>query len=180
MKIHNTPIEGLLLIESSPFKDGRGYFFEAYRQDKLEEYGFNDAFVQDNESMSQKAVLRGLHFQNPPHAQAKLVRVVKGRIIDYAIDIRKDSETYGQYYRVELSEQNKKLLLIPEGFAHGFVTMEDNTIVNYKCSNYYNKESEQTLLWNDEYLAIDWEIDNPILSEKDLKGESFNSFESMF
>lgn len=180
MEINTTPFKGLMIIKSTVFEDGRGYFFESYRNDSLKEYGFYDEFVQDNESMSQKGVLRGLHFQAPPYAQAKLVRVVKGKILDVVVDIRKNSETYGQCYSVELSEENKMLLLVPKGFAHGFATLQDDTIVNYKCSNYYNKESEHTILWNDESLGIDWKINSPILSDKDLNGESFSGFNSMF
>lgn len=180
MDIQSTPLNGLLIIKPDVFQDGRGYFFEFYRHDILAEHGFSNAFVQDNESKSQKGVLRGLHFQNPPYAQAKLVRVVKGKILDIAVDIRKASETYGQHVSILLSEENKTVLLIPEGFAHGFVTLEDETIVNYKCSNTYNKESEQTLLWNDKDLGIKWELDKPILSDKDLKGQPFKSFKSMF
>ena len=180
MEIQPTFINGLLIIKPTVFQDTRGYFFESYRHDILATHGFSDSFTQDNESKSQKNVLRGLHFQNPPHAQAKLVRVVKGKILDVAVDIRSASETYGQYVSIHLSEENKTMLLIPEGFAHGFVTLEDETIVNYKCSDTYHKQSEQTLLWDDKELAIKWEIDEPILSDKDLKGVPFNSFKSMF
>ena len=180
MKIHSTPIKGLMLIEPAVFEDTRGYFFESYRHDILIKHGFLSSFIQDNESKSQRGVLRGLHFQNPPHAQAKLVRVVKGGILDVAVDIRRNSKTYGQYFSVDLNDENKSMLLIPEGFAHGFVTLEDETIVNYKCSTTYNKEAEQTLLWNDKGLAIKWEFDNPILSDKDMKGEPFIEFNSLF
>ncbi|MBL4658440.1 MAG: dTDP-4-dehydrorhamnose 3,5-epimerase [Flavobacteriales bacterium] len=180
MKIHSTPIEGLLVIEPTVFEDERGHFFESYRHDALKKNSFTCEFVQDNESLSQKDVLRGLHFQRPPYSQDKLVRAVKGSIWDVAVDLRKDSETYGQHFGVELSEKNKMSVLVPIGFAHGFVTLEDNTLVNYKCSNYYNKESEYTLLWNDESLGINWKVEHPIMSDKDLRGEAFVTFESMF
>ena len=167
MTIIPTHIPDLKILEPAVFADGRGYFFESYSYEKLKDLGIDKVFVQDNESKSQKGVLRGLHFQNPPFAQAKLVRVVKGAVLDVAVDIRKDSPTYGQHVCVELSEQNKRMFYIPEGFAHGFLTLEDNTVFSYKCSAYYNKESEGSLLWNDETLGIDWGVENPILSEKD-------------
>jgi len=180
MEIHSTPIKGLLIIKPRVFEDSRGYFFESYRKDTLSEHGFRDSFIQDNESKSQKAVLRGLHFQNPPHAQCKLVRVVSGAILDVAVDIRKSSETYGEHFSITLDGAEREMLLIPEGFAHGFVTLEDDTIVNYKCTKVYSKESEQTLIWNDENLGIDWGIEEPIISEKDQQGEPFSEFNSLF
>jgi dTDP-4-dehydrorhamnose 3,5-epimerase len=137
-------------------------------------------FLQDNESCSHKGVLRGLHFQNPPHAQGKLVRVVKGRVLDVAVDIRKNSSTYGQYISVELSALNHEMLWIPEGFAHGFLSLDDDTIFQYKCTNNYNKESEGGLLWDDESLNINWGIENPIVSEKDMELISFTSLISKF
>jgi len=175
MKIINTSIPDLKILEPAVFADDRGYFFESYSYEKLKDLGIDKVFVQDNESKSQKGVLRGLHFQNPPYAQAKLVRVVKGAVLDVAVDIRKDSPTYGQHVCVELSEQNKRMFYIPEGFAHGFLTLEDDTIFTYKCSAYYNKESEGSLLWSDETLNIDWGIDNPILSEKDKAAPSLRA-----
>jgi len=180
MEIQSTPMKGLLVIQPTVFKDERGYFFESFREDILAAHGHTRPFKQDNESMSQKGVLRGLHLQNPPHAQTKLVRVVKGEILDVVVDVRKDSETYGQYYSIRLGEENKTMLLVPEGFAHGFSTLADDTIVNYKCSNPYNKQAERTILWNDKDLAINWELDNPFLSSKDLEGVPFNTFNSSF
>ena len=180
MEIRSTPLEGLLIISPNVFEDERGYFFEYYRQDILSSNGFTDSFVQDNESKSQRGVLRGMHFQNPPFAQAKLVRVVRGKILDVVVDIRKSSATYGQHFSIKLSGETKEMLLIPAGFAHGFLTLEDDTVVNYKSSNVYNKESEGTLLWNDKTLAINWGEDHPVLSGKDVKGESFDSFNSLF
>jgi dTDP-4-dehydrorhamnose 3,5-epimerase len=136
--------------------------------------------VQDNQSLSQKGVLRGLHFQNPPFAQGKLVRVIKGSVLDVAVDIRKDSPTYGEHFSVELSEENKTILWIPPGFAHGFVTLEDDTIFIYKCTAVYNKESEGSLIWNDEDLNIDWRVVNPLVSDKDIQAGNFNDFTTQF
>jgi dTDP-4-dehydrorhamnose 3,5-epimerase len=180
MKIIDTKIPDLKIIESSVFSDDRGYFFESYSYEKLKNLGIDKVFVQDNESKSQKGVLRGLHFQNPPFAQAKLVRVVKGAVLDVAVDIRKKSPTYGQHVCVELSEQNKRMFYVPEGFAHGFLVLEDDTIFSYKCSQYYHKESEGSLLWNDEILNINWGINTPILSEKDKIASEFSKFKSQF
>ncbi|MDR2907586.1 MAG: dTDP-4-dehydrorhamnose 3,5-epimerase [Bacteroidales bacterium] len=180
MKIINTNIPDLKILEPSVFADDRGYFFESYSYQKLKDLGIDKVFVQDNESKSQKGVLRGLHFQNPPFAQAKLVRVVKGAVLDVAVDIRKDSPTYGQHVCVELSEQNKRLFYISEGFAHGFLTLENDTVFSYKCSNYYNKASEGSLLWNDEMLAIEWNCEHPLLSDKDKISPKFSEFKSQF
>ena len=180
MKIQTAPINGLLIITPQVFGDSRGYFFESYRKDALVDHGFLELFVQDNESKSQRGVLRGLHFQSPPHAQAKLVRVVKGSIMDVAVDIRTGSETYGKHFSLTLSEQNRKMLLIPEGFAHGFVALENDTIVSYKCSRVYCKDAEKTLKWDDQDLAINWGENSPAISDKDLEGEPFEGFKSPF
>jgi dTDP-4-dehydrorhamnose 3,5-epimerase len=180
MKIIDTKIPDLKILEPSVFADDRGYFFESYSYQKLKDLGIDKTFVQDNESKSQKGVLRGLHFQNPPFAQAKLVRVVKGAVLDVAVDIRQNSPTYGQHVCVELSEENKRMFYIPEGFAHGFLTLENDTVFSYKCSQYYNKESEGSLLWNDETLCIDWGFEDPILSEKDKIAPKFSIFNSQF
>jgi dTDP-4-dehydrorhamnose 3,5-epimerase len=180
MKITKTSIEGLLIIQPKVFGDDRGYFFESFRLDKLKEYGFDLEFVQDNESKSAKGVLRGLHFQNPPFAQGKLVRVVQGKVLDVAVDIRKNSPTYGKWRSIILSEQEKNVFWIPPGFAHGFLSLEDDTIFQYKCTNYYNKESEGSVLWNDPDLNINWGIKNPSLSEKDLNVPLFKNLNSKF
>lgn len=180
MKFIKTEIEGLIIIEPRIFEDDRGYFFESYNYNEFSKNGIDKVFVQDNQSSSQKDVLRGLHFQNPPFAQAKLVTVIKGAVLDVTVDIRKNSPTYGENVSIKLSEQNKKMLYIPEGFAHGFLTLEDNTIFSYKCSNFYNKASEDSLVWNDPNLDIDWKIDRPILSEKDKISKMFNEFKSLF
>lgn len=181
MKITKTGIEGLIVIEPSVFGDDRGYFFESFNQKYWEEIlGKDRHFVQDNESLSQKGVLRGLHFQKPPFAQGKLVRVVKGSVLDVAVDLRRDSATYGQHFKIVLSQENKNQLYIPEGFAHGFLALEDDTVFSYKCTNFYNKESELGLMWNDPSLGIDWNYDNPLLSEKDKDYDQFSSFASPF
>ena len=180
MNITKTDIQGLIIIEPQIFKDSRGCFFESWNAKKFKQLGINEDFVQDNQSVSSKGVLRGLHFQNPPYAQAKLVRVTKGSVLDVAVDLRKNSPTYGMHVSVILSEQNNKSFFIPKGFAHGFLSLEDNTVFNYKCSDYYNKESEGSLLWNDEDLKIDWKIDNPLISEKDLQADLFKNFKTKF
>ncbi len=180
MEIIKTPIEGLLVIKPKIFGDDRGHFFESWSKDSFAKNELDLDFVQDNQSLSSKSVLRGLHFQNPPYAQGKLVRVIKGSVLDVAVDIRKDSPTYGQHFSIQLSEKNKKIFWIPPGFAHGFVTLEDDTIFTYKCTGVYNKESEGALLWSDKDLNIDWGVENPLVSEKDLVAGSFNNFESNF
>lgn len=180
MQIITTPIPDLLIVQPTVFEDARGYFYESYSKALFKQHGIDEDFVQDNQSLSQAGVLRGLHFQNPPYAQGKLVRVIKGAILDVAVDIRKQSPTYGQNYTVELNETNKTMLWIPAGFAHGFLTLEDNTVFSYKCTNYYNKASEGCILWNDNTLNISWNVQNPLLSDKDKVGTPFNEFESQF
>ena len=181
MKINTTNIDGVYLIKPRIFKDDRGVFFESFNEQifkKKIDSKLN--FVQDNQSLSYKGVLRGLHFQKPPHAQAKLVSVVKGSVIDVVVDLRKDSVTYGKYILEELSEYNNHQLFVPKGMAHGFLTLEDNTIFSYKCSGFYHKESEDSLLWNDSTLNIKWPNSNPILSKKDKNAKKFSSFVSPF
>ena len=181
MVITESKIEGLFIIEPKVYEDARGAFYETFNSKIFKEKtGLDLDFCQDNESISKKNVLRGLHFQNPPFAQGKLVRVVSGRVIDIALDIRKSSKTYGQYESIELSAENKKQFWIPPGFAHGFIALEDNSIFNYKCTNYYNPVSEATIQWNDPVLNINWQINNPIISEKDQKGIDFTTFVSEF
>ena len=181
MVLTKSYIEGLYILEPRVFEDARGVFFETFNLQKFKEgIGLEVEFVQDNESISKKNVLRGLHFQIPPYSQGKLVRVVSGRALDVAVDIRKKSATYGQYQLVELSSENKKQFWIPPGFAHGFVALEENTIFNYKCTNYYSPVSERTIQWNDPLLNIDWEVSAPIISEKDQKGLDFATFVTEF
>lgn len=170
MKITETKIEGVVVVEPQVFGDHRGWFSEAYSKVKFQELGINYDFVQDNQSMSaQKDTLRGLHFQNNPKAQTKLIRCTKGAILDVAVDIRKGSPTYKQWIAVELTADNHKQLLIPKGFAHGFVTLTDNVEVQYKVDEYYAPECDRSIRFDDPELGVDWGIDEPILSEKDLK-----------
>jgi len=179
MKIKTLKIEGLKVITPRLFKDNRGYFMESYNHDKWkEELGVD--FVQDNESKSKKGVLRALHFQNPPFAQDKLVRVISGSVLDVAVDLRKSSPTYGQHCSVILSAENKKQFFIPKGFAHGFLALEENTVFSYKCSDYYHAEAEESIIWNDEILNIDWNTVNPVLSSRDASSQKFSTFESKF
>lgn len=181
MQIIYTPIEGLVILEPRIFHDTRGYFYESYNQQKMSELGIDTIFVQDNQSYSQKGVIRGLHFQRPPFAQAKLVRVIKGKVLDVAVDIRKGSPTYGQHYSVLLTGDNHRQFFIPEGFAHGFVALEDNSIFTYKCSHFYHKEAEMSIRYNDPILNIDWGLDEaPIMTEKDLCGVLFDQFNTPF
>jgi len=168
------------VIRPKIFGDDRGHFFESWSKESFTKNGMDLDFVQDNQSLSSKGVLRGLHFQNPPFAQGKLVRVIKGIVLDVAVDIRKDSPTYGQHFSIKLSEKNKTIFWIPPGFAHGFVTLEDDTIFTYKCTGVYNKESEGALLWSDKDLNIDWGVENPLVSDKDLVAGNFINFESQF
>ncbi len=180
MEIVETKLKGVVVLKPKVFEDARGHFFESYNEKLFKEAGLNLNFVQDNQSLSQRGVLRGLHFQNPPHAQGKLVRVITGSVFDVAVDIRTGSPTYGQWFGQELSGKNKWMMYIPEGFAHGFATLEDNTIFAYKCTNFYNKASEDCILWNDPQLNINWNLENPLLSEKDLQGKLFGDFKSQF
>ena len=180
MKITKTNIDGLIIIEPQIFKDDRGSFFESWNVKNFQDIGIKDHFVQDNQSLSSKGVLRGLHFQNPPYAQDKLVRVIRGSVLDVAVDLRNNSPTYGRHCSIVLSDKNFKSFYIPKGFAHGFVALEDNTIFSYKCSEMYNKESERCLMWNDQDLGIDWNINNPIISQKDMHGLYFKDFKSKF
>ncbi|MEQ1732950.1 MAG: dTDP-4-dehydrorhamnose 3,5-epimerase [Bacteroidia bacterium] len=180
MTIEHTHIKDLIIIHPTVFEDERGYFYESYNAKQYQEHGLPTNFVQDNQSKSNKGVLRGLHFQNPPYAQGKLVRVIKGAVLDVAVDIRKSSATYGQHIAIELNETNKTMLYVPEGFAHGFVTLQNDTIFSYKCTNFYNNKEEVSLLWNDATLSINWNENNPSLSAKDIAGISFNQFNSPF
>lgn len=180
MKIIKTAIPDLVEIEPTVFGDSRGYFFVPHHHLDFVNNGLDLNFVQDNESMSSKGVLRGLHFQKPPYAQGKLVRVVSGAVMDVAVDIRKGSPTYGQHHSVILTGENKKMFWVPEGFAHGFITLEDNTVFSYKCTNYYHPESEGSVLWNDKDLNIDWGIKDPKLSEKDEIAPTFKELQTEF
>jgi dTDP-4-dehydrorhamnose 3,5-epimerase len=180
MQIESTPIEGLKVITPKVFRDDRGYFFESFNAEIWAKEGLPSEFVQDNQSLSSKGILRGLHFQEEPFAQGKLVRVIKGSVLDVAVDIRKDSPTYGKHFAIELNEDNLIMFWIPTGFAHGFLTLKDDTIFSYKCTSVYNKESEGGLAWDDPQLNIDWGIDNPILSDKDKVNPTLDNFTSPF
>ena len=183
MKFTRTEINDVVIIEPKVHGDDRGYFVETYRQDKLEEFiGYKINFCQDNESKSSKGVLRGLHYQLPPFAQTKLVRVIKGKVLDVAVDIRKGSPTFGKYVAVELSGENKKQLLVPRGFAHGFIVLEDNTIFAYKVDNYYSPECDRGIAFDDERLEIDWILDKEELqlSKKDKNAPTIGSSIELF
>lgn len=182
MNIIETDIEEVLIIEPRIFEDARGYFFESFSQQIFEEKVCKTTFVQDNESKSTLGVLRGLHFQKPPFAQSKLVRVIKGKVLDVAVDIRKGSPTFGKHVAVELSEENHLQLFVPRGFAHGFVVLSENVIFQYKCDNYYAPQSEGAIAWDDPDLNIDWRIstDKIILSEKDKQNKPLKEAEWLF
>ena len=183
MKFIKCKIPDVILIEPKIHGDERGYFVETFREDKLSEFlGYKISFCQDNESKSKKGVLRGLHYQLPPFTQTKLVRVIKGRVFDVAVDIRKNSPTFGQYVAIELNEQNKKQLLIPRGFAHGFVVLEDDTIFAYKVDSYYSPECDRGIIFDDEDIGIDWILPKAelILSSKDKIQPKLNETKELF
>lgn len=175
MEASKTELDGLLIIKPRVFEDSRGYFFESYNVRDFLKNGVDYTFVQDNQSKSNKNTLRGLHYQKAPYGQGKLVRVLSGAVLDVAVDIRKGSPTYGQHFKSVLSEENKKMLWIPPGFAHGFLSLEDNTVFFYKCTSYYNKNAEDVIAWDDPDLNIDWGVSNPIVSERDRKGRLFKN-----
>jgi dTDP-4-dehydrorhamnose 3,5-epimerase len=182
MNLETTFIENLIVITPAVFDDGRGYFFEAYNKSKCSDEGIHIDFVQDNQSFSKKGTLRGLHYQNPPFAQTKLVRAIQGEIMDVAVDLRKDSATYGKHFSIVLSAENKKQLLVPQGFAHGFSVLSETAIVAYKCDQYYNKQSEGGIRFDDDFLNIDWGMDltTAIVSDKDLILPNFDNCNSQF
>ncbi len=175
-----TSIPDVIVIRPDVYEDSRGYFFESYSRSKLYDIGILYDFIQDNESFSGKDVLRGLHFQLPPFEQGKLVRVVKGGVLDVAVDIRKNSPYYGKWVSQELTEKNKLMMWIPPGFAHGFLTLEDQTVFTYKCTQVYDRNSEKVIAWNDPDIGVKWNVENPTLSERDKMGISFNNFLSPF
>lgn len=179
MKIIDTEISEVKVLEPTVHGDSRGYFFECFREDLFNDGVEKTNFIQDNESRSAYGVIRGLHYQQGEYAQAKLIRVVSGKIIDVAVDMRKSSPTFGKYVAVELDSENKRQLFVPRGFAHGFSVLSDSAVINYKCDNYYNQQSERGVLYNDSFLNIDWKIpeDKAILSEKDLGYPMFDNAE---
>ena len=182
MNVINTEIPSVVIIEPRVFEDARGYFFESFSQRDFDAQVREVRFVQDNESKSSYGVLRGLHFQKPPHAQSKLVRVVKGAVLDVAVDIRKGSPTFGKHVAVELSEQNHRQFFIPRGFAHGFVVLTDEVVFQYKCDNFYAPQSEGAIAWNDPDLNIDWMVpaDKVLLSAKDMNNPCLKDAEWLF
>lgn len=182
MNVIKTDIEGVVVIEPRVFDDARGYFFESYSKRRFDEAVRPVEFVQDNESMSTRGVIRGLHFQRPPFSQSKLVRCVRGAVLDVVVDIRRGSPTYGRHVAVELTGENRRQLFVPRGFAHGFAVLSDEAVFQYKCDNYYHPESEGGISIADHSLGIDWRIDpaEAILSEKDLRNPMFSDFESPF
>lgn len=180
MKTEKTSIDGLLIIYPDVFGDRRGYFFESFTKKKYEEAGIKNNFVQDNISKSSKGTVRGLHLQLGEKAQGKLCQVIYGRVLDVAVDVRPGSQTFGKYFSIELSEENHIQLWIPKGFAHGFSVLSDEAIFSYKCTEYYDKESERSILFNDPDLAIDWKVEKPIVSDKDLKADTFRQFGSRY
>jgi dTDP-4-dehydrorhamnose 3,5-epimerase len=182
MPFRTCHIQGLVIVEPTVFADSRGYFFESYNEAIFKQGGIASTFVQDNQSRSTYGVIRGLHYQQPPHAQAKLVRVLDGVILDVAVDIRKDSPTYGQHFALELSAENKKQLFLPEGFAHGFSVLSEIAVVLYKCNTFYNKSSEGGIRYDDPQLGIDWRVQksNAIISDKDAQLPLFADSISLF
>ena len=182
MKLIETPIPDLYIVEPKVFEDARGYFFESYNQQVFSDKGLNLMFVQDNESKSSRDVLRGLHYQLAPYSQTKLIRVIEGTILDVAVDIRKNSPTFGKHFSIELSGKNKQQLLIPKGFAHGFSVLSDFVIVNYKCDSLYQPSAERGILYNDPELNIDWKIDleSAIISAKDKVNPTLSNAEMNF
>ena len=178
MKLHSTPLNGCIVLTPAIFSDQRGHFYESYNKDVFDKsLGYEVNFVQDNESFSTKGTLRGLHFQKGSYAQAKLTRVVHGTVLDVAVDLRENSPTFGTHFSIELSSENKKQLFIPRGFAHGFVVLSDTAIFSYKCDNYYHKDSESGIIYNDSTLNIDWKLPSQHLqlSEKDLQLPKFTA-----
>lgn len=178
MNIVETEIKGVFIIEPKVFGDNRGYFFESFSQREFESVIGPVTFVQDNQSKSSYGVVRGLHFQKPPHAQAKLVRVVKGKVLDVAVDLRKDSPTFGKYMTVELSDENHRQVFIPKGFAHGFSVLSEEAVFQYKCDEYYAPESEAAIAWDDQDLNIDWKVpaEDVVLSAKDRNHPSLKDY----
>lgn len=182
MKITETPLPGLLIIEPRVFEDTRGYFFESYQEERYINAGINASFMQDNESKSVRGVVRGLHYQLAPWSQAKLVRVVQGRVLDVAVDLREGSPTYGQWFGFELDDQNKKQMFVPRGFAHGFSVLSETAVFSYKCDNFYNRDAERSINPNAPELGINWKMDGTelIISEKDLTAPMLAEAETNF
>jgi dTDP-4-dehydrorhamnose 3,5-epimerase len=180
MEFIETGFKGLVEVIPNVFKDSRGSFFESWNEEIFESNNLQFNFKQDNQSISSKNVLRGLHFQIPPYDQGKLVRVATGKVLDVVVDLRKNEPTFGKHFKILISAEKNNMLWIPPGFAHGFLTLENNTIFTYKCTNVYNQGSERCIIWNDPELNIDWGCNSPLISEKDNKGLLFKDFDSPF
>ena len=180
MKTHPTPFNGLVIIEPRVFADDRGTFFEAWNHEAFTRAGISATFVQDNQSSSARHVLRGLHFQVPPHDQGKLVRVLKGSVLDVVVDLRKQEPTFGQHFKMVLTADDRKMLFIPPGFAHGFLTLEEGSIFFYKCTAVYHPPSDRSIRWNDPQLGIDWGVKEPVLSDKDRHAPLLKDFVNPF
>lgn len=181
MKVTKTKLDGVLILEPDVFGDHRGWFMESWSKKKYEDVGINVEFVQDNESFTaKKGTLRGIHFQQAPFAQSKLVRVVQGAVLDVAVDLRKNSPTYLQWVAVELSSENKKQFFIPQGFGHGFLTLTDNVQFVYKCDNFYSKEHDRSIRFDDEEIGVDWGVTDPIVSEKDMNAPKLKDSDCNF
>lgn len=180
MKFEKVFIDGLLVVQPDVFPDERGYFFESFNKEKYVDGGINFSFVQDNVSKSKKGTVRGLHYQVGESAQGKLCSVIVGKVLDIAVDIRFGSPTFGKYFSVELTEESKNQLWIPPGFAHGFSVISEEAIFSYKCTNIYNKQAERSIIYNDEQLQIDWKVETPIVSPKDLLAKKFSEIEKDF
>lgn len=180
MQVIETGFNGLYAIEPAVFEDSRGYFFESWNREKFKNAGLEQDFLQDNQSMSGANVIRGLHFQLPPWEQGKLVRVITGSVMDVVVDLRKAEPTYGKHFKYTLTAEKKNMLWIPPGFAHGFLTLEDNTIFFYKCTQVYNRQSEASIAWYDADLQIDWGVNEPLVSDKDKVAPLFRDFNSPF
>lgn len=180
MEVIKTEIDGVLIIKINSFKDDRGYFSETYSLSRYKQFGITENFVQDNISVSKKGTLRGLHYQIPPKAQAKLCQVIKGRVLDVVVDLRFGSPTFGKYFSIELLEGDHTQIYIPIGFAHGFAALTDDTVFSYKCSEYYSKDHERGIRFDDNELKIDWTIENPLVSPKDRAAKYFREIEKDF
>lgn len=180
MDVQKIDIAGPLVIVPKVFGDDRGYFFESYSEELFREAGLNLHFCQDNQSKSRKGTLRGLHFQAPPYSQGKLVRVVHGSVLDVIVDIRRSSQTFGEHFAIELNDREHKMLWVPPGFAHGFLTLEDDTVFSYKCTQFYHPASEGAIRWNDPDLGINWGTSEVLISEKDAVAPLFNQFKTPF
>ncbi|MFW5708294.1 MAG: dTDP-4-dehydrorhamnose 3,5-epimerase [Bacteroidota bacterium] len=180
MQVRETGFRNLFVIEPDIFEDKRGYFFESWNRERFKEAGLDADFLQDNQSMSAVNVIRGMHFQLPPWQQGKLVRVFSGSVLDVVVDLRKAEPTFGRHYKILLTAKQKNMLWIPPGFAHGFLTLEENTVFFYKCTQVYHSDAEAAIAWNDSDLAIDWGVKDPVVSEKDKNAPAFKDFVSPF